>query len=59
MKYKIECGISNGLIRYYVKKKVFFMWTTIYVAAYITVAEGVVEKLLMQPKYYETNKIKI
>ena len=59
MKYKIESGLSNGLIRYYVKKKVFFMWTTIYAAKYISDAEGVVEKLLMQPKYYETNKIKI
>ena len=58
MKYKIESGLSNGLIRYYVKKKLLFMWTTIYVATYMNEADGIVNKLLAEPKYYDSKKQK-
>ena len=58
MKYKIECGLTNGLIRYYVKKRFIFVWATIYVATYKCEAESVVKELLSKPKYYDSKKQK-
>ena len=58
MKYKIDCGVSRGAIKYYVKRKILLFWITIYSSDWIEGAEIVVKKLIAEPKYYDSKKQK-